>query len=129
MCGPAITDAPSYRAAKAPLGREVQREVLIPRCRIARPGATPSDMASAADKLIGRPGCVRQVASSGQSREQCRHPFNDSDAQPRPKLTGNDTTEGFILSSWTLSTASTRSGSTDLRANVSLLMPRTLAAS
>jgi hypothetical protein len=22
-------------------------------------------------------------------------PFNDSDAQPRPKLIGNDTTEGF----------------------------------
>jgi hypothetical protein len=41
VCGPAINDAPSYRAAKAPLGREVQREVLIPRCRIARPGAAP----------------------------------------------------------------------------------------
>ena len=32
VCGPAINDAPSYRAAEAPLGREVQRNVLIPRC-------------------------------------------------------------------------------------------------
>ena len=46
MCGPAINDAPSYRAAEAALGREVQREVLIPRCRTARPGAAPSDMGS-----------------------------------------------------------------------------------
>jgi hypothetical protein len=30
-----------YRAAEAPLGREVQREALIPRFRIARPGAAP----------------------------------------------------------------------------------------
>ena len=46
MCGPAINDAPSYRPAEAPLGREVQREVLIPRWRTARPGAAPSDMGS-----------------------------------------------------------------------------------
>jgi len=28
VCGRAFNDAPSYRAAEAPLGREVQREVL-----------------------------------------------------------------------------------------------------
>ena len=28
MCGPAFNDAPSYRAAEAPIGREVQREVV-----------------------------------------------------------------------------------------------------
>jgi hypothetical protein len=28
VCGPAFNDAPSYRAAEAPIGREVQREVL-----------------------------------------------------------------------------------------------------
>jgi hypothetical protein len=28
MCGPAFKDAPSYRAAEAPIGRKVQREVL-----------------------------------------------------------------------------------------------------
>ena len=28
MCGPAFNDAPSYRAAEAPIGRKVQREVL-----------------------------------------------------------------------------------------------------
>jgi hypothetical protein len=28
VCGPAFNDAPSYRAAEAPLGREVQREIL-----------------------------------------------------------------------------------------------------
>jgi len=28
VCGPAFNDAPSYRAAEAPIGRKVQREVL-----------------------------------------------------------------------------------------------------
>ena len=28
MCGPAFNDAPSYRAAEAPIGREVRREVV-----------------------------------------------------------------------------------------------------
>jgi hypothetical protein len=28
VCGPAFNDAPSYRAAETPIGREVQREVL-----------------------------------------------------------------------------------------------------
>ena len=28
VCGPAFNDAPSYRAAEAPIGREVQREAL-----------------------------------------------------------------------------------------------------
>jgi hypothetical protein len=28
VCGPAFNDAPSYRAAEAPIGQEVQREVL-----------------------------------------------------------------------------------------------------
>src|SRR5215471_885094 len=28
VCGPAFNDAPSYRTAEAPIGREVQREVL-----------------------------------------------------------------------------------------------------
>jgi hypothetical protein len=28
VCGPAFNDAPSYRAAEAPIGWEVQREVL-----------------------------------------------------------------------------------------------------
>src|SRR5262249_60481029 len=28
VCGPAFNDAPSYRAAEAPIGREVQREVV-----------------------------------------------------------------------------------------------------
>jgi hypothetical protein len=28
VCGPAFNDAPSYGAAEAPIGREVQREVL-----------------------------------------------------------------------------------------------------
>jgi len=28
VCGPAFNDALSYRAAEAPIGREVQREVL-----------------------------------------------------------------------------------------------------
>jgi hypothetical protein len=28
VCGPAFNDAPSDRAAEAPIGREVQREVL-----------------------------------------------------------------------------------------------------
>jgi ABC transporter substrate binding protein len=29
VCGPAFNDAPSYRAAEASIGREVQREVLM----------------------------------------------------------------------------------------------------
>jgi len=33
VCDPAINDAPSYRATEAPIGREVQREVLTGRRR------------------------------------------------------------------------------------------------
>jgi len=33
VCGPAFNEAPSYRAAEAPIGREVQREVLTGRRR------------------------------------------------------------------------------------------------
>ena len=53
VCGPAFNDAPSYRAAEAPIGRKVQREVLTG--RVVEESLCPSSIGVSLPLLNMRP--------------------------------------------------------------------------
>src|SRR6516164_1549672 len=74
VCGPAFNDAPSYRAAETPIGREVQREVLTGQAAIhplllarSEP-STSSSRANARRVLVSlRPTIARFSAASASA--------------------------------------------------------------
>src|SRR5262245_37922567 len=68
VCGPAFNDAPSYRAAEAPIGREVQREVLTGQAAIY-----PLLLARQRAEARARRLAVTSARSSPSSRARSRY--------------------------------------------------------
>jgi len=80
VCDPAIDDAPSYRAAEAPIGREVQREVLTGQAAIhplllARRPSTSSSRANARRVLVSLRPTIARFAPSAASASAAANPM------------------------------------------------------